>query len=427
MPGHKGKKLFGPESFDITEIDGADCLSHSDGIIEESRKNASQLFGANTFYSTEGSSHAIRAMLLLALKHARKNNLSNVIASGRNAHKSFISACALLDLQVDWIYSDNAQSYLSCSVTAQSIEEFLNTTKTLPFAIYLTSPDYLGNTVDILNIAEVCRKKKVLLLVDNAHGAYLKFLPVSLHPMDLGADMCCDSAHKTLPCLTGGAYLHIRKDFNANIISQTKTALAVMGSTSPSYLTLQSLDRLNAYLYSGYKEKLLNAVKKIATLKEELLAYGYTLIGDEPLKLTINAKAFGVSGSQINEYLKANNVYCEFYDQDFVVFMLSPEFKNKDYNKIKKVLTSIPKRQPILSAPPTPTKKVSALSFKNALLSPSKTVPLSLAEGQILASITVSCPPAVPIVVLGEIIDQNAIETFKYYNLNFCDVVIDDK
>ena len=54
-------------------------------------------------------------------------------------------------------------------------------------------------------------KYNVPLLVDNAHGAYLKFLDESNHPMDLGAAMCCDSAHKTLPALTGGAYLHINK------------------------------------------------------------------------------------------------------------------------------------------------------------------------------------------------------------------------
>ena len=77
--------------------------------------------------------------------------------------------------------------------------------------MYLTCPDYLGELPDVAALAAVCRRAGVLLAVDNAHGAYLKFLSPSRHPMDLGADLCCDSAHKTLPVVTGGAYLHIAR------------------------------------------------------------------------------------------------------------------------------------------------------------------------------------------------------------------------
>ena len=69
MPGHKGIAAMGGEPLDITEIEGADVLYRADGIIAESRANASALFGSRaTLYSTEGSSLSIRAMLYLTLQ-----------------------------------------------------------------------------------------------------------------------------------------------------------------------------------------------------------------------------------------------------------------------------------------------------------------------------------------------------------------------
>ena len=213
MPGHKGTGPLGFEDLDITEIDGADSLYEAAGIIRESEKNASSLYGCATFYSTEGSSQCIRAMLYLAMLRAQEQGKKPKIAAGRNAHKTFLSAAALLDLDVTWICPPEQTSYLSCKPTAEQIGELLSFDKEIT-AVYLTSPDYLGNLADVRGIAEVCRRHGVLLLVDNAHGAYLAFLNESLHPIALGADMCCDSAHKTLPALTGGAYLHLSKNCN---------------------------------------------------------------------------------------------------------------------------------------------------------------------------------------------------------------------
>lgn len=94
--------------------------------------------------------------------------------------------------------------------------------KRKPAAVYITSPDYLGNLADIGGMSDVCRKYGVLLIVDNAHGAYLHFLPKPEHPLDLGAEMCCDSAHKTLPVLTGGAYLHISQMLRQSLSKMRK-------------------------------------------------------------------------------------------------------------------------------------------------------------------------------------------------------------
>ena len=237
MPGHKGSGALGIEALDITEISGADSLYEADGIIKESEENASSLFGAHTFYSTEGSSQCIRAMLHLAKTQAWMQKKHPLVWATRNVHKTFLSAVALLNFDVEWLYGEG-ESYLSSSLSPIDLEKRLQTAELLPSALYLTSPDYLGNIADIAALAEVCHRYDVLLLVDCAHGAYLKFLETSLYPTDLGADMCCSSAHKTLPVLTGGAYLHLAKNADANILDAAKNALALFGSTSPSYLIL---------------------------------------------------------------------------------------------------------------------------------------------------------------------------------------------
>ncbi|MBQ9131055.1 MAG: amino acid decarboxylase, partial [Clostridia bacterium] len=98
MPGHKGSPLLGMEALDITEINGADSLYEAQGIIRESEENASRLFDSPTFYSTEGSSQCIRAMLYLILLHAKATGKRPRVAAGRNSHKTFLSGIALLDM-----------------------------------------------------------------------------------------------------------------------------------------------------------------------------------------------------------------------------------------------------------------------------------------------------------------------------------------
>ena len=119
MPGHKGRDLLGLEHADITEIPGADVLYHPSGIILESEQNAASLFGSyRTVYSTEGSSLPIRAMVYLTSLYGRRRGAQPRIAAGRNAHKVFITAAALLDVPVDWLYPENQGNLLSCETVS---------------------------------------------------------------------------------------------------------------------------------------------------------------------------------------------------------------------------------------------------------------------------------------------------------------------
>ena len=416
MPGHKGKSYLGMESYDLTEMNGADSLFEADGIIAESERNASELFGADTFYSTEGSSLCIRAMLFLASLYAKEKGESLSVLAARNAHKTFLSAAALLDFQVEWLWQDENEGYLSCEITAEKLEKALSRVDKKPTCVYITSPDYLGNICDIKSISEVCRKYGALLLVDNAHGAYLKFLRDSKHPIDLGADMCCDSAHKTLPALTGGAYLHISKNAEGVFKNNAKDALSMFASTSPSYLILQSLDYINGYVDEKYKERLDSFLEIADKYKKQLIEYGYTFEGDERLKYTVNVRKFGYTGIEFADILRNEyKIECEFSDPDYVVLMLSCD--NYDIEKVYNALISIPKREEAQSCHVRVTKAEKVISIRSAMLDAREEIPVESAEGRILATPSVSCPPAVPILMPGEKIDREAIKAFNYYGI----------
>ncbi len=422
MPGHKGKAALGFEPYDITEIDGADDIMAPCGIIAQSEAEASRIFGARTFYSCGGSTLCIQVMLYLIALYAAQRGKKPIILAGRNAHKAFVNACALLDIDIEWLYPDDEQSYISCNITAQQISEKLSEQPGRIAAVYITGPDYIGNMQDIAAVSAVCRKNGVLLAVDNAHGAYLKFMPVSMHPIDLGADICCDSAHKTLSVITGGAYLHVSDSAPAVFAERAKAGFSTFGTSSPSYLILQSLDAANGSM-EAFKSRLRAFLSAADALKADIAAHGFELAGSEALKLSVKPKAFGYTGLDIAAALEAANIFPEFYDPDHVVLMLSPWHSECELNAVSRTLRSLPRRSPIVSAPPPMPRPERAMSLRKALLADAEKVPLPRCLGRISAASAIACPPAIPIVTMGERIDSAAIACLKYYGTESCMVI----
>ena len=428
MPGHKGKcanRSFGSDGIfplDLTEIAGADVLYAPESIIRESEENASSLFGSGkTLYSTEGSSLCIRAMLYLAVMHAKLRGRRPRIAAGRNAHRVFLEGTALLDLDVEWL--GTGDELLRAGIGCEELEAMFSEYSGAPTAVYVTSPDYLGNRTELSRLAELCHRRDALLLVDNAHGAYLKFLERSEHPLDCGADLCCDSAHKTLPVLTGGAYLHASRTCPEELLPMTERAMALYASTSPSWLILQSLDAANALLSGKYPDRIRETAERLHHVKQLLREQGWEQAGDEPLKLTLCPKSRGYTGTELAEILQERNIFCEFSDPDYLVLMMTPENTSEELNRLIAELAQLPKRTPINTQAPRTSRPIPAMRPHEVLFRPFERIRAEESVGRILASPGVSCPPAVPIVICGERIDSRALELFRYYGIESCDVM----
>lgn len=422
MPGHKGRAFLGCEALDITEIAGADSLYEADGIIRASEENAAALFGAaRTLFSTEGSSQCIRAMLFLCLT-CRARGAKPVVVAARNAHKAFVFAAALLDIEVVWLYPARMSSLCACAVPPEQLTQTLEAMDAPPAAVYITSPDYLGGQADVAALAAVCHAHGTVLAVDNAHGAYLRFLSPSRHPLDLGADICCDSAHKTLPVLTGGAYLHIAKSAPAAFAQQARQAMALFGSTSPSYLTLCSLDLCNAYLADGYPQALSETTARLFALRARLAEHGWQTRPSDPLKVTLDACAAGTTGTEIAQRLRECGIECEFADPETVVLMLTPETPPADMERLLRALG--PCGGAARPYPDLPVVRGARVcSIREAVFAPHETVATRAALGRVCGAPTVACPPAIPIAVSGEIITREAVALLEHYGIGEVDVV----
>ena len=275
-PGHKGEFPH-----DITEIYGADSLYDSDvngGIISASEALAAGIFGAKkTCYSTCGSTLAIQTALAIL-----KSRGCKTIAASRFSHRSLASAAILLHMDIKWLYPEE---YLSADVKydAKALEG--------ADALFITNIDYYGGTWKHVN-------PKMPVVIDNAHGSYLRFVDKRifgteyLHPLELGFPlMSAESAHKTLPVLTGGAYLHFTEGTD---YSHAKEMMSMFGTTSPSYLILESLDRFNKTIADNV-QLVQNACEAVGELKEHLMRYGIPIKRSDPLQIKKNESEYGIT------------------------------------------------------------------------------------------------------------------------------------
>lgn len=398
MPGGKG--LTYPR--DITEIHGADELYDCGGIIAESERRAAALFGAGAAcYSCGGSTLCIQAMLAAALELTGKRR----IAAGRYSHKSLVNTAILLGVDIDWIYP---YEFLGADISPDAVDDAIGADTA---AVFVNSVDYLGGQSDIAAIAEVCRKRGVLLLVDNAHGAYKVF--TGYHPVTLGADMTADSAHKTLPALTGAAYLHLAD--NAHY-KAAKAAMSLFGSSSPSYLMLESLDLCNRFIAEKRAEAL-HTIERVRELKRALEADGIPMKPSDEMRITVDANALGYTGRELADRLRENGIECEMSGNRYVVLLFSVVQPEGDFPRTLSALQKIP---PLRATPPRVIpviKPERALSPREAYFSRKVNIPVGSAVGRICAGITSPCPPCVPVVMPGEVISHDAAEALRLFGV----------
>ncbi|MDE7293733.1 MAG: aminotransferase class V-fold PLP-dependent enzyme [Oscillospiraceae bacterium] len=424
MPGHKGR---GEDfyAFDITEISGADSLFEASGIIRQSEEMTAALFGAyKTLYSAGGSTLCIQTMLAMLSKVTG----SKTVVAARNCHRAFVNACGILGLTVKWVLPRYEHSLVTGEISAEEIKALLDSLPPWekPCCVYITSPDYMGKIAPVSEIARICREKDIFLAVDNAHGAYLKFCSEDIHPLTLGADICCDSAHKTLPALTGAAYLHIKNPALEPFEGFAKGIMSCFASTSPSYLILQSLDRCGEYLRNEMEDIANSAngggyfceMENAANALKERLKNAWQIYGDEAGKLSIFAPPSGYSGTGLGEALRQRGVECEYADDCFTVLMLTG-LTVEEIGRLGDIFESIPQPR-ILVQPPDYSNfslPPAAMGIREAMMSRWEQIPTTEAEGRIAAACLAHCPPGVSAIASGEIFTEEIIKILKNYSI----------
>lgn len=421
MPGHKGRgEAF--YALDITEISGADSLFEASGIIRQSEEMTAALFGAyKTLYSAGGSTLCIQTMLAMLSKVTG----SKTVVAARNCHRAFVNACGMLGLTVKWILPRYEHSLVTGEISAEGIKALLDSLPPWekPCCVYITTPDYMGKLTPVAEIARICRDKGIFLAADNAHGAYLKFCTEDIHPLSLGADICCDSAHKTLPALTGAAYLHIKNPALEPFEGFAKGIMSCFASTSPSYLILQSLDKCKEYLQNEMGGGYFCEMENAANALKKRLENAWQIYGDEPGKLSIFAPSAGYSGTGLGDALRQRGVECEYTDDCFTVLMLTG-FTAEEIGRLGDIFEALPQPRMLVQPPDYSnfTLPPAAMSIREAMMSSWEKLPIDNAEGRIAAACLAHCPPGVSAIASGEIFTEEIIKILKNYSIR--DVIV---
>lgn len=420
MPGHKGQGIpFMGESlaFDITEVDGCDSLYDADGAILETEQRFAHLYGAGaTLLSAGGSTLCIQTMLATAVPPG------SIIVTARGVHTAAVSTMALLDLRPSWVYPrQDTQSGLALPVTPAEISATLEQNPEAK-AVYLTSPDYFGQLADLRGISSVCTKYNVPLLVDNAHGAHLHFLPTSLHPINQGANFCCDSLHKTLPALTGAALLHCK---DAELRASAKSRMALFGSTSPSYLIMLSADALLPCLEGDIPERLAHLAVRVASLRNLATSKGFALPREplDPVRLTVGFSRAGYGKEEFADIFRQAAMEPEYLDNSFCVLLPGVDQPQEDFTRLEGFLRGFTPRKPIAPALWTLQPNAQAMPLRQATLAPWEQVCPEDAVGRIAASTVAPCPPGIPLVIPGERIGLDMADCLKFYGISRLNVV----
>lgn len=416
MPGHKGSPRGGHPAFrsilpyDITEVKGVDSLFHAEGPILALEERLAELYGAEqTLLSAGGATLCIQTMLMLAC------GAGGCVVAGRNLHRSAVNTMALLDLRPVWVYpAGNAGEGFLGGYAPSEVEAALSANPEAK-AVYLTSPDYYGVMSDLPALAEVCRAHGVPLLVDNAHGAHLKFLSKGwgrLHPMDCGAAMCADSLHKTMPAMTGTALLHL-----ARRTGGAKQAMSMFGSTSPSYPLMLSAEWAAGYAAEDAEPELNHGAQRLREIRERAAEKGFWLPKGptDPLKLSLGFGAFGLQPIEFEDYLREKCIEPEYTGAAASVLMGSGFNSDSDYDRLLEAVEAFEapgkkRREADYGGLP---RCEQACSLRAAAFAPCETVRVEDSAGRIAARESSPCPPGIPVVMGGERIDCYAADYLK--------------
>ncbi len=438
MPGHKGSNLYrmyGYDDFldrmmdcDITEIIGADNLYHPEGIIKETQELYTRLYGAKcSFLLVNGTTGGILASILSSVAQGKKLLMS------RGCHKSVYNGVKLGNIKPVYMQPKTIEDAgIMGPIDPEDVEKALANDKDIE-AVILPSPNYYGICSDIEAIADIIHKYGKILIVDQAHGAHLKFfhkygygegMPKAAE--DCGADIVINSIHKTLASFTQSAILNVMTD-RVDIVDLFEK-IQLIQTTSPSYLLMASL-QINAEIINKHGEELFRKWKKdIDWFYDKAKEIeGFVLLdcpGLDKTKLNMSMASFGIDGYSFEKYLYKKKVLVELVTGDIVMAMTGIGNVRFDYQKlydcINQCIESVKEAGKVVDA----KEKLIAnkrSKGRNSFYIPKpgkvkdhgaekEEVPLEEARGRTCAANITPYPPGIPFACPGEELTSEIID-----------------
>ncbi|CAG9623055.1 aminotransferase class I/II-fold pyridoxal phosphate-dependent enzyme [Sutcliffiella rhizosphaerae] len=430
VPGHKYGDIFPEQAkgyfqellkLDATEISGLDDLHDPDGIIDEAQKLTAALYGADhSFFLVNGSTVGNLAMILATCRRGSK------VLVQRNCHKSIINGVELAGAEPVFLACEfDTVVGVATSPSIKNLKEALCTMGDIS-AVILTSPNYYGLSMELEKSIQIIHEFKVPVLVDEAHGAHFVLgEPFPISALDLGADVVVHSAHKTLPAMTMGSFLHLKGQW----VKREKVAyyLRMLQSSSPSYPIMASLDLARFYLASFTKDKIENLLKDIEELVSLIKGIDGVEVVDsydksvkkDPLKLILRSTE-GVSGFTLQKSLEKEGLYVELADSQNVLIVLPLAVSEKKHDMIETIKKAAyhlkketDKHIPVLFPPPSKETIQLEIPLAEQPLFQVVKCPLDQVEGKVAAEAIVPYPPGIPVLLKGEKVTKETMDYIK--------------
>lgn len=424
MPGHKMGRgisrelLKDIEKLDVTEIPGLDNLHFPKGAIFDAQGLAAKAFGSdNTFFLVNGSTCGIHAMIMSTCKRGDK------LIVGRDCHASVINGMMLSGVEPVYIKPGVDKDFaistvVSCEEIKQALEENPDAV-----GVLLTRPNYYGICFDNEKVADLVHSYGKILAIDEAHGAHLRFcgkLPHSV--MDKGADICVQSAHKTLPAFGQGAYLHVKG--TRVDVERLKFVLRMLETSSPSYVIMTYLDIARCIMEEQGEKLILRLLESIEALKERIVSSTGLKILDcedkeyfnDKTRLVINFKNAGITGFEVEKILRFGyNIQVEMADIFNIVCIATVSDDKESIEKLGAALEAIWKnhrKEKVLEEFCIEDINIPLMRYlpHEVFDLDATLIDIKDAVGKVSKALITPYPPGVPIVCPGEIIGGREVK-----------------
>ena len=472
MPGHKRREIPDgipggfpdPYGIDITEIDGFDNLHHAEGILKDAMETVAAIYGADrSWYLVNGSTCGILSAVFAATENGGK------ILTARNCHKAVYHAICLNRLEAEYLYPEEITEFgINGGIRAEDVRKALEKDAmrcagnsgdvrgkiTKIQVVLITSPTYEGVVSDIRAIADAAHEYGIPLIVDEAHGAHLEYadqchsFPKSA--LEYGADIVIQSLHKTLPCFTQTAILHVK----GKLVDQDRVSryLSMFQTSSPSYLFMAGMERCIRYMDGDgrnemvrYEERLEHFMKRMEGLQVlevldwEICRKYRTVAGWDPSKIVVSTmRAEDFHGEELAETLRRKyHLEMEMTAPEYVIAMTSLMDTEEGFERLGTALLEIDgalrhcveseqqkekgesKGKKRCETPEATESKVShpirRMLICEAMDADTERTALQDTVGKVSAEFVYLYPPGIPIIAPGEVFTDAIVEKIVAY------------